>query len=166
MIARALALAWMCAFALAACGGDTAALQPIEFNHHIHVAIQKIPCTDCHVGAERDVHASLPALSRCLLCHMKPQSKQPNPREQRVRELAASHTPVRWTQITRNAGHVYFSHRAHVTLAQIPCADCHGDVSMWTSPPTRPVIELTSMGACLSCHREQHAPTACATCHQ
>jgi menaquinone reductase, multiheme cytochrome c subunit len=148
------------------CSSDRAVTQPIEFNHKIHVTDEKIPCTDCHMGAEKQVHASLPALSRCLMCHMKPQSKVPNPREQRVRELAASREPVRWTQITRNAGHVYFSHRAHVALAKMPCSDCHGDVANWTKPPTKPVAALLSMGACLSCHRDEGASTACATCHQ
>lgn len=151
---------------VAACSGEATVTQPIAFNHKIHVTDEKIPCTDCHVGAEKDVHASLPSLSRCLLCHMKPQSKEANPREQRVREMAASREPVRWTQVTRNPGHVYFSHRAHVSLAKMPCRDCHGDVASWTEPPTKPVQALKSMGACLSCHRDESASTACATCHQ
>jgi hypothetical protein len=159
------------AFALAACGTDPAPIrQPIEFSHKIHVGEQEVPCTDCHVDAERGVHATLPALSQCLLCHMKPQvsepGAEPDPREHLVRELAASGAPARWIQITRNPGHVYFSHRAHVSLADMPCSDCHGDVSTWDVPPTRPNPRLLSMGACLTCHREQDAPTTCDTCHQ
>lgn len=152
---------------LAACGGDRIAPpQPIAFNHKLHAGDQKIPCTDCHAGAERGVRASLPGIGRCLACHMRPQGDKPNPREQAVRELAASRTPVKWTQITRNPGHVYFSHRAHVTIAQMPCGDCHGDVTRWTAPPTEPSEALTSMGACIACHRKEHAPTTCDTCHQ
>jgi hypothetical protein len=97
--------------ALAACGGDRVpSAQPIAFSHAIHAGEQKVPCVDCHVGAETSAHASLPALSRCLVCHMKPQGKQPNPREQVVRELAAKREPLRFVQVTRNAGHVHFSH--------------------------------------------------------
>jgi c(7)-type cytochrome triheme protein len=155
------------AILLAACGGDPAAPeQPIAFNHAIHVGEEKIPCTDCHVGAETGTHATLPALSRCLLCHMKPQGDEPNERERVVRELASQRTPVKWIQVTRNAGHVYFSHRAHVTLAKMPCADCHGDVAAWEAPPTSPNQALRSMDACLACHRAQGASTECATCHQ
>lgn len=155
---------------LIACSGSSPIRQPIEFSHKIHVAEQKVPCTDCHVGAENGTHATLPALSRCLLCHMKPQVKEPgaepDPREPMVRELAAENEPVRWTQVTRNAGHVYFSHRPHVTLAEIPCSDCHGDVASWDTPPTEPDRRLESMGACLSCHRKQGGPTTCDACHE
>jgi c(7)-type cytochrome triheme protein len=154
---------------VAACSGGAPVRQPIDFSHAIHVGEQDVPCTDCHVGAETGTHATLPALSRCLLCHMKPQAREgeaPDPREHLVRELAAADEPVRWTQVTRNAGHVYFSHRAHVTLAGISCRDCHGDVATWTTPPTEPEPRLTSMQACLACHREEGAPTSCDTCHQ
>ena len=153
------------------CGRKAAPVeQPIEFSHKIHVAEQDIPCTDCHVGAERDVHATLPALSRCLLCHMKPQAKEEgaelDPREPLVRELAAEGTPVRWIQVTRNVGHVYFSHRAHVGIAGMACSECHGDVAAWDVPPPHADQRLQSMDACLGCHREQGGPTTCDACHQ
>lgn len=152
---------------LAACGGERdPGAQPIAFSHAIHAGKLAVPCTDCHVGAETAAHASLPALSRCLVCHMKPQGTQPNPREQRVRELAVQREPARFVQVTRNAGHVHFSHAAHVSLVKLPCADCHGDVTKWTAPPEQPNPALTSMSACLACHRERHAPTDCDTCHQ
>jgi hypothetical protein len=157
---------WAILALLVACGADPAPVQPIAFNHALHAGKQQIACTTCHAGAETAAHASLPPLSRCLACHMKPQGAQPNPREQHVRELAAQRVPVRWTQVTRNAGHVHFSHAAHVSLVKLPCADCHGDVTRWVAPPVEPDPALTSMGACLACHRERHAPTDCDTCHQ
>lgn len=163
MTARALIVT---AFVLAACGGDPPPVQPIAFSHKIHAGDKHIPCTDCHVGAEVAAHASLPPLSRCLVCHMKPQSKEPNPREQVVRELAGKRSPLRWIQVTRNPGHVHFSHAAHVSLVKMPCADCHGDVTQWTSPPQVPDRSLTSMSACVACHRLRGAPTDCDTCHQ
>jgi hypothetical protein len=99
--------------------------QPIPFNHRLHVVKNKIPCTDCHVGAVRGVRATLPPLTRCLLCHMKPQGKAPNPREQVVRKLAASGTPVVWRQVTKNPRHVYFlasgsHHLREAHLRQVP----------------------------------------------
>ena len=151
---------------LVGCGGDnTGPKQPIAFSHKIHAGDNHVPCIDCHVGAETGVHASLPALSRCLVCHMKPQGKD-NPRERIVRELASQPTQPRFIQVTRNPGHVHFSHAPHVSIVKLPCADCHGDVTKWTSPPTSPEPSLTSMSACLACHRERKGPTDCDACHQ
>ena len=161
-----LAVALVVAASAGACDGEPPVVQPIAFSHKIHVADEEIPCTDCHVGAETGVHATLPALSRCLLCHMKPQGDPPSEREPRVRELASAHVAIRWIQVTRNPGHVYFSHRAHVTLAEMPCSDCHGDVARWERPPTAGNPALMSMDACLRCHRERGASTDCDACQQ
>jgi hypothetical protein len=151
---------------IVACGGEAPTpSQPIEFNHRVHAGEKKIPCVDCHEGAETRAHASLPALQRCLACHMKPQGEKPNPREQKVRDLAAQGGPFEWVQVTRNPAHVHFPHSMHVSVAKIPCQDCHGDVSAWSTPPSKPNPALTSMSACLACHREQGASTRCASCH-
>lgn len=167
MIARAAIVAVL----LAACRGPVAAPpQPIPFNHSIHLQIElatgALGCTDCHPGAARGVHAGLPALSRCLRCHMRPQGDPPTPGERRVRAAAAGGGAFRWIQVTRNPGHVHFSHGAHVARAGMACADCHGDVSRWERPPTRPEAGLTDMQRCIACHRAEGAPTDCATCHQ
>lgn len=145
---------------------------PIAFNHALHLALdidgKNLACTDCHAGAERAEHAGLPALRECLRCHVKPQlgdRDAPNPREARVRELAAV-KEFRWTQVTRNPGHVYAPHRAHVGIAKLACAECHGDVTSWRAPPTHPIERLTRMSECISCHRQWGAPTTCGTCHR
>jgi c(7)-type cytochrome triheme protein len=156
---------------LAACRGPIAAPpQPIPFDHSLHLQIRlasgPLACTDCHPGAERGTRAGLPALATCLRCHMRPQGDPPGEREQLVRAAAAAGRPFGWIQVTRNPGHVHFSHGAHVTLAGMPCAACHGEVARWSRPPTAPSAELTDMGRCLACHRERGAPTDCETCHQ
>lgn len=144
----------------------------IAFDHSLHLTLdldgRKLGCVDCHAGAERAEHAGLPALRECLRCHVRPQQGErgvPNPREARVRELANA-GPFRWTQVTRNPGHVYAPHRAHVGIAKLPCAECHGDVASWRAPPTHPIERLTRMSECISCHRERGAPTTCGTCHR
>ncbi|HUJ61855.1 MAG TPA: cytochrome c3 family protein [Kofleriaceae bacterium] len=146
--------------------------QPIAFNHALHLTVEldgrTLQCIDCHAGAERREHAGLPAMRDCLRCHVRPQlgaSGQPNPREARVRELAAA-GPVRWIQITRNPGHVYAPHRAHVGIAKLACEECHGDVRAWTVPPTEPVQRLLHMTECIACHREHGASTRCGACHR
>jgi hypothetical protein len=152
----------------AACDRSAAGIeQPIDFNHQIHVSKKKAPCTDCHTGAERSDHAGLPSLQRCLLCHMKPQpeGKTPSKAERRVRQLAAQGAKIRWNRVTRNEGHVYFSHRVHVTLAKMSCTHCHGDVRKWKAPPTEPNPRLTSMSRCMDCHRRKGASNRCSACH-
>jgi hypothetical protein len=166
---RALVLA----LALAACRvAPPLPEQPIAFNHALHLALdvdgKRLRCTDCHAGAERAEHAGLPALRDCLRCHVRPQRGErglPNPREARVRELAVP-GPFRWTQVTRNPGHVYAPHRAHVGIAKLSCTECHGDVTAWTAPPTEPNPRLSSMSACMACHREHGVPNRCGMCHR
>jgi hypothetical protein len=157
---------------LGACGPSYTPDHPIAFDHALHLALavdgKPLGCTDCHAGAERAEHAGLPALRECLRCHVKPQLNErgdANPREARVRELAVP-GPFRWTQVTRNPGHVYAPHRAHVGIAKLECAECHGDVASWRAPPTRPNERLTRMSECIACHRQRGAPTTCGTCHR
>lgn len=156
---------------LVACAAPTPAPpQPLPFDHALHATVRlddgALGCTTCHPGAERGAHAGLPSLQTCLRCHMRPQGDPPSTDEARVRAAASSGQPLRWIQVTRNPGHVYFAHSAHVTVAGMACADCHGDVTTWIAPPTLPESRLTAMDACLACHRERGAPTDCATCHQ
>ncbi|HTR54838.1 MAG TPA: cytochrome c3 family protein [Kofleriaceae bacterium] len=142
--------------------------QPLAFDHALHMSIDleghKLRCVDCHAGAERAEHAGLPAMRDCLRCHVRPQGSG-SPREAEVRALAAA-GPVHWVQITRNPGHVYAPHLAHVGIAKLPCEECHGDIAARTSPPTEPVERLRDMNACITCHRERGASTRCGACHR
>jgi c(7)-type cytochrome triheme protein len=150
---------------VAACAGGSAPDQPIRFNHALHAGKQHIPCTDCHAGATRADHAGLPSLRVCLACHMKPQGNPPSAAEGQVRALAAQAGPLPWIQVTRNPGHVRFSHAAHTTLGRMDCTACHGDVVAWTEPPHQPVARLRSMSTCMACHRARGVSNACLTCH-
>jgi hypothetical protein len=143
--------------------------QPIAFNHHKHTVKDNerspvLACTECHTGVEKSAVAGLPSLDRCLQCHMKQQSDRPE--EQAVRILAARGGPIAFEQVTRNPGNVYFSHRAHIVLGKLQCAQCHGDVTSWTAPPEHPDTRLLNMDGCIDCHRQNGAPTACRTCHK
>jgi cytochrome c7-like protein len=159
--------------AIAACSGaPRIPEQPIAFDHALHLRLDldghRLRCTDCHAGAERAEHAGLPAIRDCLRCHVRPQLGErgiANPREAQVRELATT-GGVHWIQVTRNPGHVYAPHRAHVGIAKLACTECHGDVATWTAPPTEPIDQLRRMSACISCHRDHDAPTTCGTCHR
>jgi c(7)-type cytochrome triheme protein len=140
--------------------------QPVAFSHAIHVGKRHTPCTNCHLGAERGARAGLPSLTQCLACHMKPQGEPPSERERIVREIAADGGALRWIQRTRNAGHVYFSHRAHVAIAKMTCGECHEGVETWAAPPKRGDSRLMDMDACMDCHRQRGAANGCRVCHR
>ena len=154
---------------VAACSGASPIPeQPIAFDHQLHLRLdldgQRLRCTDCHAGAERSEHAGLPAMRDCLRCHVRPQGPG-TISEAKVRALAAA-GPVHWVQVTRNPGHVYAPHLAHVGIAKLPCVECHGDVATWSRPPAEPTDRLRHMDECISCHRSHDAPTTCGTCHR
>jgi hypothetical protein len=153
------------AYLVSACSG-TKPEQPMPFNHAVHAAEQGIECVACHPGATTRAQAGLPSIQYCLRCHMRPQGKEPTAAEQQVRTIAAAGGAFRWVQVTRNDGHVYFSHRAHTVFAGMPCADCHGAVEEWTEAPSAPNPELVSMDACMSCHRERGVSNECKVCHR
>ncbi len=145
--------------------------QPIAFNHEIHVGKRGIPCTDCHVGARTGARATLPPITRCLLCHMKPQGDGPNEREQVVREIALAGHTLEWDQALRLPDHVYFSHVRHVVVARLDCLDCHADMPHRTSPP--PERRVVSRSEGIACHEEfadrpaaRRATVDCAACHR
>ena len=156
---------WIAVIGLIGCSGSRP-VQPLEFNHAVHAGAHQIACTDCHAGARDGVEAGLPSIQLCLSCHVRPQGDPPSQREARVRQIAAEGGPFRWVQVTRNPGHVYFSHRAHIHLAKMECADCHGDVARWTEPPAEPDPELVDMGECMTCHRRRGASNECNVCHR
>jgi hypothetical protein len=168
IIVGVVAAAGVAAFA-AARPKPPAVAQPIAFNHHKHTVKDNerspvLACTECHAGAEKSAIAGLPSVDRCLACHMKEQSDREE--ERAVRALAGKGGPLAFQQVTRNAGHVYFSHRAHVVLGELQCSQCHGDVTSWSAPPERADPRLTSMDACVDCHRTHGASTGCSTCHK
>jgi hypothetical protein len=147
---------------------EPAIVQPIAFDHSKHTGdgekSPKLACTECHTGANKTAVAGFPSLDKCLQCHMKPQSD--SDAERAVRDAAQKGGSFAWIQVTQNAGHVYFSHRAHVVTVGLGCVECHGDVTAWSAPPERPEARLKSMDACTDCHRRRGGSMNCLTCHK
>jgi hypothetical protein len=76
---------------------------------------------------------------------------------------AKSKQPIPWKRIYAIAAGVYWSHRTH-TAAGLTCETCHGAVSQM-DVMTR-VKDITSMTACMNCHRERGAGLGCDVCHE
>ena len=104
---------------------------------------------------------TFPAESKCMACHRTIAADKPA--IQALAAYAKSKQPVPWKRIYAVAAGVYWSHRTH-TAAGITCETCHGAVSQ-VEVITR-VKDITSMTACMDCHRERDAPLGCAVCHE
>ena len=135
--------------------------QPIAFDHSKHVTENKIQCQYCHNQVERSPHASIPALSTCMNCHIL--VKTDSPEIQKLRKAYDEGTSIPWVKVHMLPDHVKFVHSSHVAKG-INCQTCHGPVE--TMHKIYQHADL-SMGWCVNCHREPEnkAPLNCTTCH-
>ncbi|MDX1685338.1 MAG: c-type cytochrome [Saprospiraceae bacterium] len=59
--------------------------------------------------------------------------------------------PIEWVRIHNLPDHVYFNHAQHVTVGELECQTCHGQVEeMEVMAQYAPL----SMGWCINCHRQ------------
>jgi hypothetical protein len=131
-------------------------------SHKRHID-KDMKCRACHQGVEGEAMASFPTLADCMDCHKTPQGQEPA--EPEVRALAAHGQEVSWVRRNRLAGHVYFSHAAHVTLANMKCEECHCDMRTVDRALTEADVHQ-DMRACVACHRAKHANLDCFACHK
>jgi|RhiMethySRZTD1v2_1073278.scaffolds.fasta_scaffold1340629_2 hypothetical protein len=143
--------------------GEPRFSQPIAFDHARHVA-EEMACTDCHRRAANGPYATLPLVATCMLCHAE--AKGSHPDEPKIREYAAAGREIPWVRVNRLPGHVYFSHEAHVTYAEMDCAACHGAMKQATAPVTEPQIGHLTMARCMQCHHEKGVRDDCSVCHK
>lgn len=137
--------------------------QPVHFSHKVHVVDEEMECSDCHDGVNT-VRAGMPDTNECFQCHRAGETDHPD--EEVIVGYGRRKEEIPWQQVNRNAGHVYFSHRVHTTLAEIACEECHGAVAELDVPTPRPTAALHSMKACMNCHTARGATNECVVCHQ
>jgi hypothetical protein len=119
------------------------AAQPVPFSHKVHAAAG-LKCQDCHTTARTEARAGLPETSKCIGCHQSIVNRS-----------------IDWVRVYKLPDFVFFSHAKH-TSAAIGCTECHGPVEQ------RDVLAKevsTSMTACMGCHAQKNASTACNVCH-
>jgi hypothetical protein len=136
--------------------------QPIAFNHAKHVS-NGVACTDCHAGVQTQAKATLPSVDVCISCHQVALTNSAE--EERVRTAAAAGQELKWVQLTQTAPHVFFSHRRHVAVAHLPCAECHGPMEQATKPPDR-AFQVFKMATCIGCHQQHRVNADCNDCHR
>ncbi len=137
--------------------------QPIAFNHLKHTSELGLDCEVCHAHVTTGAHAGLPEEGTCGICHRVPQGTSQE--AARVTELLDSGAPIRFNKLFRMPDHVFYTHRRHVGIGELPCTECHGDIAETTRPPRRPLMEVT-MDSCMDCHRETGQTLNCNACHR
>jgi hypothetical protein len=148
--------------------GPADAVQPIEFNHSIHVAAE-VECLMCHEGILDRSESRLPTLDTCTTCHDG--DADDHPELARLAQYVEAGTELAWDPLLRLPDHVFFPHVRHVNVAGFECVECHADMPKRTSPPTH--RRTVSMAACVGCHeRHDDSPSArrasldCGSCHR
>ncbi len=128
-----------------------APVQPVPYDHSLHVAQLGLDCRYCHSNVDQSGFANLPTSQTCMNCHklVKPQSQLLAV----VRASYESGEPVPWVQVHQAPDYVYFNHAVHVNRG-IGCVECHGPVNQM---PVVVHAQSLSMKFCLNCHRDPAA---------
>ena len=153
-----IALVWM------ALGTRRTITQPISYNHKLHIEEVELNCIDCHIYVENMPSATIPNTKFCMDCHAdEPMSDSPE--EVKLLKYIKEGQSIPWQKIYSVPDHVYFSHRRHVTIGEIDCSECHGNVQELTEPAPYP-IWVPTMNNCINCHKENKVTYDCLTCHR
>ena len=134
--------------------------QPVQFSHLHHVKNDGIDCRYCHTSVETSAFAGIPPTKTCMNCHSQIWSQAPI--LEPVRSSFREDRPMRWIRVHDLPDFVFVSHRSHLRV-RTDCRDCHGPVerrdALWQE-------KEISMKACIACHKERGASTACNYCHE
>jgi len=122
-------------------------IQPVAFDHSLHVTQLGMDCRYCHTYVDRSEHSNVPATSTCMNCHNQVQAN--SPKLAPVRNSYESGEPIPWVKIHRTPDYVYFNHSVHVNRG-ISCVHCHGEIQNMEEVFH---AKSLSMAFCLECHR-------------
>jgi hypothetical protein len=143
-----------------------------------------LDCTFCHRTVTTQTNAGIPSVGFCATCHEVIGAGN-NEQINILRDAADivgndGPSPVNWRRVHRLPDHVRFVHEPHIRYLiqnsneiknsttgvkegpSAVCSTCHGDVAAMTQVKQ---VEPLKMGQCVDCHRDNGAPTDCATCH-
>jgi hypothetical protein len=101
--------------------------QPVDFNHVLHNEEVEDGCESCHFIREDGTYSGVPKLAQCIDCHEEVNGEDPE-EEKFVNEYVAKEREVPWLIYSRQPQNVFFSHVAHVKMAQMDCVTCHGNI--------------------------------------
>jgi hypothetical protein len=99
--------------------------QPIDFDHELHM-VEMGECEGCHYFREDGSFSGLPQLATCLECHEEQLGSHPEEAKM-MTEYVEPGKEIPWLVYSRQPQCVFFSHAAHVVMAEMECRTCHGD---------------------------------------
>ncbi len=145
-------------------GARPTIVQPIEYNHKLHIETVELICSDCHINVETMPSATIPNIELCEECHYdEPMTESPE--EAKLIKYIEENKQIPWQQIYSVPDHVYFSHKRHVVIGELACYECHGHVEELSKPSPYP-IWLPSMDNCIDCHKQLKVTSDCLSCHR
>ncbi|MCK4727440.1 MAG: cytochrome C, partial [Desulfobacterales bacterium] len=92
-------------------------------------------CDGCHYFREDGSFSGIPRLANCLECHEEAVGEHPE-EAKLIAEYVEPGKEIPWLIYSSQPDCVYFSHAAHVKMAELDCVTCHGPVG--DSDHTRP----------------------------
>jgi len=160
--------------------------QPIDFSHKLHVD-EVGECEGCHFFRDDGSFSGIPKLENCIECHEEPLGEHPE-EARLIREYIEPGKEVPWHVYSLQPDCVFFSHAAHVKMAEQECATCHGPIGELdhTKPYQRNRItgysrdiwgysiagfkknswDRMKMDDCAECHEKNGTNNACFVCHK
>jgi hypothetical protein len=154
--------------------------QPIDYNHALHNELVDESCESCHYFREDGSFSGVAKLAQCIECHEEVNGESPE-EEKFVNEYVAKGREVPWLVYAKQLDCVFFSHAAHVKMADMDCVSCHGHIGesehmkiyeenritgysrdiyghniAGTLLPARNPWDRMKMDDCAACHRENN----------
>jgi c(7)-type cytochrome triheme protein len=146
--------------------------QPLNFNHATHLQNAGMACADCHQFRPDGSFVGIPKVATCTQCHEAPMTQSKTEAEL-VSDYIQPGKEVPWLSYSREPDNVFFSHVAHVKMAQMACTQCHRDATKEkVTPPVRVnrltgyANEVMKMYVCEDCHARKQVSNGCDVCHK
>lgn len=149
--------------------------QPIQFNHELHNQEVDEGCQSCHFFREDGSFAGVPKNEQCAQCHEEVLGESED-EAKLVEEYISQGREIPWLIYSKQPDCVFFSHAAHIKMAEMDCKTCHGPIGESTRLKTYEENRITGysrdiwgknitgiknnswdrmkMDDCAACHRE------------
>ena len=143
---------------LTADGSEGDAKNPVKLSHRIHMAIENIGCSTCHIGSGESLVSEdilLPLKENCAYCH---DLKAPD----KCSVCHIGSNPEEFIGYQVETPKLLFNHKYHTVERNMPCFLCHGEIE---NHDVSTKADMPPMTTCFSCHDDISAPSECSWCH-